>query len=160
MSTALAHVLTTFFDRVLGAQAWLQGRYGPPFFLAALFMGLMYGGIGLSQRTFVGFLPLALIGIPLLILERVADLPWVNVFVAVYVVGVWGTIAAIGWRQKDWKSAAASIAGALAAYGIFSLIPFAGGWTPGYVPQLHVLIDGLLTGMGIGLGRVYARRRA
>jgi hypothetical protein len=159
VSAALAHVVTTFFDRALGAQGWLQGRFGPPFFLAALFMGLMYGGIGLSQRTLAGFAAFLGIALPLAILERAADLPWVNVFLAVYILSVWGTIAAIGYRQGGYRPAIVSIGGALVAYGLFSLIPFAGGWRPGYVPQLHVIIDGLLTGMGVGLGRVYARRR-
>lgn len=124
-------------------------------------MGVMYGGIGLAQRTSVGFAPFAVIAGLLFFMERAIDGNWVNMVVAVYVAAVWGTIFAIGWRQKDWRSGAASVAGALAAFGVFSLIPFgASNWRPGYLPQLHVLIDGLLTGMGVGFGRVYARRRA
>lgn len=154
-------MLTTFFDRVLGAETWLQGPKGPPFFLAALFMGLMYGGIGLSQRTAVGFLPFAVIAGSLLVLERIMDGNWVNIVVVIYVLAVWGAIAAIGWRQKGWKSSLAAVGGALLAYGIFSIIPFGNTpWRPGYLPQLHVLVDGVLTGAGIGLGRFYARRNA
>lgn len=120
-------------------------------------MGLMYGGIGLTQRTWKGFAPFLGIALPLAVLERLFDLPWVNVVVAVYVIAVWGTIFLIG----GWQA----VAGAFAAFIVFSLIgalaPFLFDfpWKPGYLPQPQVLLDGLLTGLGIALGGAYARRR-
>jgi len=172
LAAAAANILTTFIDRGAGSEAWLKGPYGPPFFNVALFMGLLYGGIALAltrrrQETAIGALgPFLGILLPMLILTRAtASLPWVPVVIAVFVAAVWGTIFALGWRMagRRWLGGVAAVAGAFLGYlllqGLAKVFPVLSAWHPhSYLPTPAVMLDGALTGAGIGLGISLLRR--
>jgi hypothetical protein len=172
LSAAAAHVLTSLCDKAGHSGSWLQGRYGPPFFNVALFMGLLYGGIGFSLSKRKGDAAVGALGpflgilLPLAVLERLRDLPWVQVVVAVFVAAVWGTVAALGWRLGGgWKGAFGALAGAFCGYLVLTGVSYA---TPAlmrwpvplhaYLPTPAVLLDGLLTGAGIAAGALIFRR--
>jgi hypothetical protein len=172
LSAAVAQVFTTFVDRAAGSETWLKGPYGPPFFNAALFMGLLYGGIalGLSRRrrdAALGALGPSLgIALPMIALSRVkADLPWIPVVVALYTAAVWGTIFALGRRMtRRWTGGAAACAGAFLGFLLLSAVikaaPALTAWRlNAYLPPPVVLLDGLLSGAGMALGVLFIRRR-
>lgn len=186
LSGAAAHAVTTLFDRAGGSELWLKGPDGPPFFNVALFMGLMYGGIAwsLSRRrgdALVGVLgPFLGIALPMAVMTRLLSFPaamrgvlprspspWVDIVILVFVAAVWGTVAALGWRLGGgWKGAAGAVGGALAAYlllaGLQALTPALDNWPIPlyrYLPTPLVLLDGLLTGVGIGAGALIFRRK-
>lgn len=158
LASAVAHVVTTLFDHAGRSESWLQGRYGPPFFNVALFMGLMYGGIAYAlsrarRDALIGALgPFLGIALPLAVLERLRDMPWVTTVTAVFVLAIWGTIVALGWRLgKGWIGALGAAAGSFAAYKIVQLV--SPSTRPiGYLPSPAVLLDGMLTGIAIGTG--------
>ena len=172
-ASALAHVVTTLCDRAGHSAGWLQGRYGPPFFNIALFMGVMYGGIafGLSKRpsdTAVGALgPFLGIALPLAVLERLRDLDWYHLVIALFTAAIWGTIVALGWRLgKGWRGALGAALGAFAGYlalaGIAAASPRLMAWPVPmhqFLPTPAVLLDGLLTGAGVGVGVFILRRK-
>ena len=166
VASALAHVVTTLFDGACKSGSWLQGRYGPPFFNISLFMGIMYGGIafGLSKRrsdVAVGALgPFLGIALPLAALERMGIFDWYHLVIGIFVAATWGTIIALGWRLgRGWRGALGAIIGAFAGYliltGIGAASPRLMAWPIPlyrYLPTPAVLLDGLLTGAGIGAG--------
>jgi hypothetical protein len=178
---AAAHLLVTLANRAASANAWLKGPYGPPFFDISLFMGIMYGAIawGLLRRrreVLVGLLgPFLGIAVPMMALTRLArwdgslDAPdprWVQAVVFVFIAAVWGTIFGLGFRAGRWKGALAMVAGAFAGYLVLTALLYAApgisqwAWRAGSLwPQPTVLLDGLLTGGGMGLGLIFAARR-
>lgn len=172
LAAAAANIITTLIDRGAGSEGWLKGPYGPPFFNVALFMGLLYAGIAwaLTRRraeTTVGGLgPFLGILVPMLVLTRAAQgLPWVPIVIAIFVAAVWGTIFALGWLMSDrrWLGGVAAVAGAFIGYlllqGLAKIFPMLSAWHPhGYLPTPAVMLDGALTGAGIGLGVSLLRR--
>jgi len=70
LGAALAHVLVTLGNR-FGAEAWLKGAYGPPFFDVCLYMGVLMGGVaaGALRRPRAAalglLLPIAVMALPL-----------------------------------------------------------------------------------------------
>jgi hypothetical protein len=185
LAAAVAHVVTSLFDKAGHSAAWLQGRYGPPFFNVALFMGVFYGGIAfsLSRRksdAAVGALgPLLGIALPMAFLTHMLSIPegargiipgspspWVDIVTLIFVAAVWGTVTALGWRLGGgWRGALGAVLGSFAGYLILSGAAYA---TPAlmrwpvplhdYLPTPAVLFDGLLTGAGIGAGALLFRR--
>lgn len=180
-----AHVIVTLADRLGNSSGWLKGPYGPPFFNVSLFMGIMYGGIalGLSKRLGVSLLglfgPFLGIALPMTVLTRtarwgwgdegaVSSGAWYYAVIVVFVLAVWGTIFALGWRlggERKWLGGIAAMAGAFGGYLLLSgLLRFAPGisgwfWAPGLLPQPTVLLDGLMTGCGMGMGLWLCHRR-
>ena len=188
LGAALAHALTTLADRA-GCGGWLRGPFGPQFFCVALYTGVFYAGIGAAAArraqgagiAFAGaFLGLAA---PLFVLTRYGGwgmptgaLPtpqWTRAFVVVYVLAVWGTIAALGalsTRTNPRRGLVAAVLGSLAGYavlaGVLRLFPalLNAPWSPAsYVPAPVNLLDGLLSGAGLCLAltldaRLDARR--
>jgi hypothetical protein len=187
---ALAHALTTLADRA-GCAGWLHGPFGPRFFLVALYTGVFYAVIGGAARrksadaalgfggTFLG------IAVPLFVLTRYGgwgmaegSLPttmWQKAFVAVYVLSVWGTIAALGAAAGGagrLRGVAAAMGGSLAAYVLLSaalrLFPklTSAPWSPASFFASPVnLLDGLLSGAGLCLAltldaRIASRRHS
>jgi hypothetical protein len=163
---ALAHVLTVLLSRHGGAE-WLRGPYGPPFFAAALYTGVFYGAIGAAAgrraSAAAGFLG-GFLGmlIPLYVLTRYGGWTprqWSYATLAVYVVAIWGTIAAIGAaaeRAKPRRGAAAAVLGSLAGYAllagclaVFHGLTRAPSSFDGLRPPLVNLLDGLLSGAGL-----------
>ena len=179
--SGLAHLIVTAADRAGAAGGWLKGPYGPPFFNIALFMGVMYGVIawGLSRKAreaLVGFSgPFLGIAAPMALLTRLMpgngtlenpDARWLNAVVIVFILAVWGTVFALGFRRRRWKGGLAAVAGSFGGYLVLSLLVWAApgltawAWRAGsLLPQPTVLLDGLLTGAGMGLGLVIASRR-
>jgi hypothetical protein len=180
---ALAHVLTTLAERA-GAQAWLRGDYGPPFFGAALYMGVLYAaigaaagrkaltaGIGFAGGFFVFLLPMFVLsryagwGMP-----RGADATpsWKIALIVVLIATIWSTIAAIGAASAPAapaRGALAAAAGSLAGYAVLSvLLKIFSSWaaTPwsaaSLIPSPVNLLDGLLSGAGLCLGLSLERR--
>lgn len=172
LSSATAHVITTLFDNAGRSESWLQGPYGPPFFNISLFMGVLYGGIAraLSPRksdVLVGALgPFLGIIAPMAVLERLRDLPWLRVVEGVFVLATWGTMLALGWRLgRGWRGALGAAAGAFGGYlvltGLTLAAPELAHWPArmhSYLPAPTVLLDGALTGAGLGLGIFIFRR--
>ncbi len=181
LATLAAQLLTALADRFGGSTAWLKGPYGPPFFNISLFMGVVYGGIAWSlsrrrQHALLGALgPFLGIVLPMAVMTRVfpwsgsleaPDPRWVNAVVAVYALAVWGTVAALGWRLGGgWRGAALSASFSFASYLLLSLLlrlaPNLAAWpwrAGSLLPQPNALLDGLLTGGGIGASVVVARR--
>ncbi len=164
-----------------GSQA-LQGKWGPPFFDIALFIGVLYGTIAaaLSRRWKAALAGLALptltIMLPLFVLERTARMgwgadieysggiwrflqnPWYAAVVAVYAAAVWGTVAWLGRAVSGRKlGALGAIGGAFAAYLLLTLVqkadPQLDAWSWRPTEFLPQL-SALLDGMftGAGLG--------
>lgn len=165
-------MLTSLADHVGGSAGWLKGPYGPPFFNISLFMGVMYGAIAwaLSREratTLFGLLgPFLGIAAPMLVLTRISQaIPWLQIVVALFVGAVWATIFVIGWRAgRGWLGGVSCMLGALLGYGVLTAIQrlapglTAWPWRAGsYLPQPTVLLDGFLTGGGMGLGIWFAR---
>lgn len=173
LAAAAANIITTFIDRGAGSETWLKGPYGPPFFNVALFMGLLYGGIAYAltrrrQETAIGGLgPFLGILVPMLVLTRATpSLPWVPVVITVFVASVWGTIFALGWTmsRRSWVGGLCAVAGAFGGYlllqGLAKIFPvLAAAYPHGYLPAPGVMLDGALTGAGIGLGVCLLRSR-
>lgn len=180
---AAAHVLTALFDRA-GSELWLKGPYGPPFFNVALYTGVFYAAVGAGARrrareALIGFLgPFMAIAVPMLVLTRVARLglfpdaapsiEWRPIVTAVYLLGIWGTIAAIGASAvtKPLQGAAAAVVASLLGYGLlqafFALLPAAARnpWNPaGLVPSPVNLMDGVLSGAAVALAAALVERR-
>lgn len=167
-------MLTSLADHVGRSGDWLKGPYGPPFFNISLFMGVMYGVIGwaLSREiptTLFGALgPFLGIAAPMTALTRVSErLPWFTIVSALFIGAIWATIFVLGWRVgRGWRGGLLSMAGAFAGFlaltGVQRLMPGLTGWpwrAGSYWPQPTVLLDGLLTGGGMGLGIDFARRK-
>ena len=172
----LAHVLTTLADRA-GAGPWLHGPYGPRFFDVALYTGLFYGAIGAAAGRRPGTAALGFLGaflgflLPMFVLTRYGGwgMPsgegineqWKLVFLIVYVLAIWGTIAAIGaasGRTAWWRGLAAAVAGSAAGYGVLTLLLrvfsswTASRWSPAsLLPSPVNLLDGLLSGASLCL---------
>ncbi len=149
-------------DRLAHSAYWLKGPYGPPFFNVALFMGILYGGIGLAIArrrglAFGALGPFLGIAVPLLVLTRVSEkLPWAWIVVALFIAAVWATIFAIGWLQARLWGGALSMLGALAGYGALEGIK---RLSPGMTNFPVVLLDGMLSGMGMATGIAIARKQ-
>jgi hypothetical protein len=175
---ALAHVLTTVADR-LGSEAWLRGPYGPQFFGVALYTGVFYAAIaaaaGRRARTAAAGFAGAFLGIllPMFVLTRYGGwgMPrasnlvtpqWRLAVLVVYILAIWGTIAAVGalaGRVSRRRGAAAAVLGSLAGYAALALLlkVFStwarSPWTPtSLIPPPVNLLDGLLSGAGLCLG--------
>ncbi len=172
----LAHVLTTAADR-LGAEGWLRGPYGPQFFPIAFYTALFYAAIGAAagrraSTALVGFLgPMLAIGLVMTVLTRYSGwgmprgLPgtfqWESAVKLIYVVGIWGTIAALGAfasQTAPWRGALAAVLGSLTAYKLLQFLLWAvpaygkGHWSPvSFLPSPVNLMDGLLSGAGLCL---------
>lgn len=186
LSGAVAHVVTTLFDRAGGSEFWLKGPEGPPFFNVALFMGVMYGGIAwsLSKRrsdALVGALgPFLGIAVPMALMSRHLSFapamkglfpqspsPWADIVIVLFVCAIWGTVFALGWRLgRGWKGALGAVTGSFCGYlilmGVTYATPRLNNWPVAmykYLPTPLVLLDGLLTGAGIGAGVHLSRRK-
>ena len=172
----LAHVLTNSADR-FGAEGWLRGPYGPQFFPIALYSAIFYALIGAASgrkpaTAAAGFLgPLFGIGFVMAALTRYSGwgmprgLPgtaqWDLAVKLIYVVSIWGTIAALGAlsaETRPWRGALAAVLGSLAAYGVLTSLLWAvpsygqGRWNPlSFMPSPVNLMDGLLSGAGLCL---------
>jgi hypothetical protein len=179
---ALAHVLTTFAERA-GCGGWLHGPFGPSFFNVALYTGVFYAAIGAAAGRRPASAGLAFGGIflgitvPMFVLTRYSGWgmaagetstpQWQHVFVIVYVLSVWGTIAALGAaaaRARPWRGAAAAVLGSLAGYAVLSAVlrVLPGmrtvAWDPAsYIPLPINLLDGLLSGAGLCLALSFER---
>jgi hypothetical protein len=181
---ALAHVLTTLADR-LGSEEWLRGPYGPQFFNVSLYTGVFYAAIAAAAsrraRTaggvFLGtFLAVLL---PMFALTRYAGwgMPrasaavtpqWQLAVIVVYIVAIWGAIAAIGaaaGRVTARRGAAAAVLGSLAGYAVLAvLLKVFAAWakTPwkatSFIPPPVNLLDGLLSGAGLCLALSFDAR--
>jgi len=177
---ALAHVLAMIADRA-GAEDFLRGPYGPPFFLISLYTAVFYGCIGAAAGGtaprryaaaafgFAGpFLGIAAVlaaltrypgwGMP----RGLGGTPqWQLAVGVVYTAAIWSTIAALGALSagtKPWRGALAAVAGSLAGYGALTLLMWAvpsygqGRWNPhSFMPSPVNLMDGLLSGAGLCL---------
>lgn len=181
---ALAHVLTTLADRA-GSEAWLRGPFGPQFFNVALYTGVFYAAIGAAagrrartaalgfSGTFFGIL------FPMFVLTRyggwgmprssVAVTPqWRLAVVVVYILSIWGTIAAVGAEAGATtrrRGALAAVLGSLGGYAVLALLLklfsswAASPWTAtSLIPPPVNLLDGLLSGAGLCLGLSLDRR--
>ena len=183
---AAAHLLVTLANRFGGAQTWLKGPFGPPFFDVAFYMGVLCLGIalGLSRKpkpaalAFLGpFLGMAL---PLAVLTRTArwgmdpgappTFAWVYAVRVIYTFGTWGTLLGLGAMLASGRRALSALAGAAGALlgfavleGLFRILPDQAAfyWSPDRLVAPPVeLLDGLLTGAGLGVGIwLVARRR-
>ncbi len=179
----LAHVLTAALDRT-GSETWLKGAYGPPFFNIAVYTGVFYAAIGAAAgrralEAAIGLLgPFLTIVLPMTVLTRVArlgvyetapSLEWKAVVSVVYLLAIWGTIAAIGAcavTVKRWQGAAAAVVASLLGYGVLDLfvrlVPSyaKSPWNPaGFVPSPINLMDGLLSGAALTLAVCLVERR-
>ncbi len=180
---ALAHVLTALLDRA-GSELWLKGPYGPPFFNIAVYTGVFYGAIGAATRlrpreAAIGLLgPFLTIALPMTLLTRVARLgvyetapsiEWKAVVAVVYLLAIWGTIAALGASAastRRWQGAAAAVFASLLGYGVLDVFlrlapSYARSpWNPaGLVPSPVNLMDGLLSGAALTLAVCLVERR-
>lgn len=181
---ALAHVVTALLDRA-GSEAWLKGPYGPPFFNISVYTAVFYAAIGSAagrrlRELLIGLLgPFLAIVVPMTVLTRVARLglfpdkapsiEWQVVVSAVYMLAIWGTIAALGASavsRKRWAGAAAAVGASLAGYAMLSLfIKLAPAyarspWDPaGLAPSPINLMDGLLSGVALTLAVLFVERR-
>lgn len=177
LGAALAHVLTVACDR-LGSESWLRGPYGPQFFNVALYTGVFYGAIGLAAARKASGAALGFLGsflgilVPMFVLTRyggwgmprtanAVTTQWQIATLVVYIVSIWGTIAAVGAlaaRTTRARGAAAAVFGSLAGYAVLTLlIKLAPGlvkapWNPtSFLPPPVNLLDGLLNGAGLCL---------
>lgn len=178
LAGALAgHILVTAVLRA-GGQDWLKGPYGPHFFDIALYLGVMYGAVGLALSLrprpalwgfFGAFLGIAL---PMAVLTRVAHwgmetgapptLAWYWAVIVCHSLGTWGTTLALGallGPARRWLGALGAVLGSLAGYGLLQLFLFAvpsyaqGRWDPkSFLPSPLDLLTGILIGTGIGAG--------
>ena len=181
---AAAHFLVTAANRFGHAETWLKGPYGPPFFDIAFYMGVLCLGIafGLSRRAgpaALGFLgPFLGMALPFAILTRLAKwgtspggaptYAWVYAVRGIYTTATWGTLLALGavvvGRDK-WRAAIFGAAGAFGGYlveaGLLRVLPDGlAYWVPDRLVAPPVeLLDGLLTGAGLGLGIWIVARR-
>jgi hypothetical protein len=184
LGAGVAHVVTALLDRA-GSETWLKGPYGPSFFNIAVYTGVFYGAIGLAagrrlRETLIGLLgPFLTILLPMAVLTRVARLglfpegapsiEWRAVVTAVYLLAIWGSIAAIGAsaaKKHPWQGAGAAVLASLLGYGILeallALVPSYGRshWNPaGLVPSPINLMDGLLSGAALALAVALVQRR-
>jgi hypothetical protein len=170
---AAAHVLTALCDRA-GSETWLKGPYGPQFFNITLYTAVFYASIGgAAARRAAGALagalpPLLGIGLAMAVLTRLVPLQftlavgtqsvpaWYFVVMALYSVGIWGAVAAVGAvaaRTRPWRGALAATAATALAYGLLSafvrLAPSYAKtpWNPtGLIPSPVNLLDGVLSG--------------
>jgi hypothetical protein len=190
--TLLAQGLVSLAHRAgLGPQT-LQGKWGPPYFDIALFVGVLYGTIAaaLSKRWKPALTALSLpslgIILPLFVLERTARMgwgtdaeyngfvwrflqsPWYAAVILVYGAAVWGTVAWLGRALTGRRRGAlAAVAGGFVAYIATALVlrldPSLDVWSwraTEFVPHLSVLLDGLFSGAGLGLGIWFVTRRS
>ena len=179
----LAHVFTALFDRA-GSEAWLKGPYGPPFFNIAVYTGLFYAAIGAAtgrraKEALIGLLgPFLTIAVPMTALTRFArlgvyetapSLEWKAVVSVVYLLAIWGTIAAIGASaaaKSRVLGAGAAVVASLLGYAILDLFirlapSYAKSpWNPaGLIPSPINLMDGMLSGAALTLAVVFVQRR-
>lgn len=179
-----AHVLTALFDRA-GAEKWLKGPYGPAFFNIALYTGVFYAAVGAGatrrgREALIGFFgPFLTIVVPMTVLTRVARLglfpegapsiEWQATVTVIYLLAIWGSIAAIGAsavRRWPWLGAAAAVVASLLGYGLLqfllNVVPSYAKtpWNPaGLVPSPVNLMDGILSGAAVALAVVLVQRR-
>lgn len=146
---ALAHVLSTLADRA-GAENFLRGRYGPQFFLIALYTAVFYAAVGAAAgrgassgrrvlTAAIGFLaPLLGIAATMAALTRYSGwgMPrglggtpqWQLAVAVIYTTAIWGTIGALGAMSaaaSRLRGAFAAMLGSLCAYGALSLFLWA-----------------------------------
>lgn len=187
---ALAHLAVTLANRLGQAELWLKGPYGPPFFNLALYMGMLCGGIGLSLSrraparaapALLGLLgPLLGIALPLALLTRFArwgedpsaapTWAWYYCVGGLYIAATWGTLLGLGallCPARRWLGALGAAGGAFAGYLALTALLWAIPsyqqvlWAPQkFIPSPVALLDGFLTGAGMGLGIQAARRKS
>ena len=179
----LGHILVTAVLKA-GGQNWLKGPYGPHFLDISLYLGLLYGSLGLalSMRPrpalwgfFGAFLGIAL---PMSLLTRLAHwgmetnapptLAWYWAVIVCHSLGTWGTTFALGallCPARRWTGAAGAALGSLAGYGLLQLflvlVPSyaQGRWDPkSFLPSPLDLLTGIIIGAGIGAGIFLAGR--
>ena len=98
--------------------------------------------------------------------ERIRDFSWQPIVIGIFIAATWGTIFALGWRlafglRGACGAVAGSFAGYLALVGLVKLAPGLVNWpwrVLSYFPQPTVLLDGILTSVGLGLGIYIVRR--
>lgn len=174
---AAAHILVTLGERFGHSELWLKGAHGPPFFSVSLYMGVLFAGIawGLSRRlrdALCGFLaPFLGIAFPMAALTHFArwgadgtpTKAWYYAVLIVFTVSTWGTISLLGALsargRRRWRGGLGAIGGAFASYiAVSTLLRIAPGldqwfWYPrGFLPQATALLDGLMSGAGMGAG--------
>lgn len=179
----LAHVLTALLDRA-GAETWLKGPYGPPFFNIAVYTGVFYGAIGAGasrrpREALIGLLgPFLTIVVPMTVLTRVARLglfpegapsiEWRATVTVVYLLAIWGSIAAIGASacRRRALGAVAAVVASLLGYGLLQFFLNVAPsyaqtpWNPaGLVPSPVNLMDGILSGAALALAVALVQRR-
>lgn len=166
---ALAHLLTAAAQR-FGSEGWLRGPFGPPFFDIALYTGVFYAAIGLAAArrgagaTLGFFAPFFGILLPMFVLTRYGGFAapqWKVVTLTVYIVAIWGTIAALGIQAAygpRWRGALAAVVGSVAGYltlvaaqkAMPSLL-YQPSDLRSYLPPTVNLLDGLFSGLGLCL---------
>lgn len=187
---ALAHLAVTLANRLGQAELWLKGPYGPPFFNLALYMGILCGGIAwslsrqVSDRAtpaLLGLLgPCLGISLPMALLTRFArwgmepgsapTWAWYYSVGGLYIAATWGTLLGLGallCPARRWLGALAGAGGAFTGYLALTAFLWAvpsyqqNLWAPQkFIPSPVALLDGLLTGAGMGLGIHAARRKS
>lgn len=179
----LGHILVTAVLKA-GGQNWLKGPYGPHFLDISLYLGFLYGSLGLALSLrprpalwgfFGAFLGIAL---PMSLLTRLAHwgmetgapptLAWYWAVIVCHSLGTWGTTLALGallCPTRRWTGAAGAALGSLAGYGLLQLflvlVPSyaQGRWDPkSFLPSPLDLLTGILIGAGIGAGIFLAGR--
>lgn len=184
LGAALAHLLTALLDRA-GSETWLKGPYGPAFFNIALYTGVFYAAVGAAaarrpREALIGLLgPFLTIAVPMAVLTRVARLglfpggapsiEWRVIVTVIYLLAIWGSIAAIGASavgRRPWLGAGAAVVASLLGYGVLqsflSAVPSyaKNPWNPaGLVPSPVNLMDGILSGAFVALAVVLVQRR-
>lgn len=187
---AFAHVVAALCDRA-GSESWLRGAYGPQFFNITVYTSLLYAAIGggaapkKPAAALAGALaPILAIALPMIVLTRVPSLQipegytrtpvWVTIVTFLYMLGIWGAIAAIGafaTRTTRLRGAAAAVLGSLVSYGFLTaflkLAPSyaKSPWNPtGLIPSPINLLDGLLSGaclcLALSLDETFRRKTA
>lgn len=179
----LGHILVTAVLKA-GGQNWLKGPYGPHFLDISLYLGLLYGSLGLALSLrprpalwgfFGAFLGIAL---PMSLLTRLAHwgmetgapptLAWYWAVIVCHTLGTWGTTLALGallCPARRLAGAAGAALGSLAGYGLLQLFLVVvpsyaqGRWDPkSFLPSPLDLLTGILVGAGIGAGIFLAGR--
>jgi len=174
---AAAHIVVAALNRFANADQWLKGPHGPSFFNLALFMGILYGSIGLAlsgrpKTALAGCcVPLLGIALPMSVMTRTLScgpMAWVYSVSVIFIAAVWGAVFLLGWlsgRDRRWLSGLGAMAGSFAGYLALSaalkLAPGLALWpwrVGGLLPQPTVLLDGLFTGSGMAAGIWLAAR--
>jgi hypothetical protein len=169
LSAALAHGLSMALMIELSKRVGMS--FGWSAFGMALHSAVQYAGLAfaLSRKAReAGLTALALyaaLGIPSAVLALTSPAPTAVLYI--YLASTWGACALIGWRLSGlrWKGGLAALTGNAAGYGVhravLALAPsltLASNRPSIFLPPATLLLDGLLTGAGVGLGISLLRR--